>query len=374
MWLIGFFCILSTSAFSWSDYYIANSPYFISKIYLVSGFDPVSEKDSAIESIVLKSGPQPADILIGHSMGGLRAFTGFQQIYNHNASWGGNIKGLITVDSPLRGFYGLKNGWAFERVLAIASVTILADGIFHALNANPALLPLLPIPRTSTLLVAILEGFEDNEYVSVILDVLEDTTGENHETILDMAPRSEFLRDYVYDVNENEFPENMASATVKFGFIIGGETDPGETYIGSNTTIDTIRIPCTMIYTEGEIENLLLAAAFAWNPPLFIYYTVAASKCHDAASWCSVDFDDNFASLLGSNQHDMLVAEESQYLPVQSNRRIIPTQPYIRYSNIDHLESDWNPDIWGVGGQFGTQGPRPGGGLAIFIDALEDEY
>jgi hypothetical protein len=317
-------------------------------IIFVNGFD-FNNITTPIEdiNITVDIANEPTDVLIGYSMGGLRAMASVPDFIA--ADTADTLYGIITLDSPLKGFRGLQIGWPALHEDLEDAIDILSDGIFLSISADPGLIVFLDIATNSTILHEIINLFDSDGVPSIISEIYADPIGVAYRTIIDMTPNSPFLRNYIWRESTQELPSFFSSGDcdqIDFGFIIGYEHDPEDFAISDSMTLNDIIESCKYVYTHGQIKNNILAAAYAWNPPLHIFYITAAIKCLQAYNWCN-NFDANYGSLLGSSQHDMLIARSSQYLEIPTEYRIIQNIPYKYSSDVDHHEALESEIYWG---------------------------
>ena len=332
--------------------------------------------------------------VVGHSQGGLRALAFATYLQNNDAARLNNLQAVVTVSGIDQGLKALDGGLPAANAKIRWDVEILTDGAYGVLNALPPADLLLS-------LLKYFAGFDEREFnklgwwlINFILDkhpglsqwvkpALQATTAAAEQTTLneyceirDMIPRSNFIQQnvleskpYTYQVQTGTTRHlGWKRVTNRWGWkywALRWQYSPVySTYIGyKHTSKLPENIPIGYIAgtknnvlsiagsKEQDIREVLKAAGgvFAaaeavhivkcvWIVGLFTGSPRYAAACVKAREYCW-NFDSRVNNLLGSSEHDGLVAKESQYIPKTAHKKVLgrTTQGYTTF-NYNHAE------------------------------------
>lgn len=332
--------------------------------------------------------------VVGHSQGGLRALAFATYLQNNDAAKLNNLQAVVTVSGIDQGLKALDGGLPAANAKIRRDVEILTDGAYGVLNA---LLPadlLLPLLKYFT-------GFDEREFnklgwwlINFILDkhpglsqwvkpALQATTAAAEQTTLneyceirDMIPQSDFIKQNVIESKPYSYQVQTGTTrhlgwervTNRWGWkywALRWQYSPVySTYIGyKHTSKLPENIP--MGYIAGTKSNVLSMAGskeqdirngLKWGGYIFAIaegFHIAkcvrivglftgspryAAACVKAREYCW-NFDSRVNNLLGSSEHDGLVAKESQYIPKTAHKKVLgrTTQGYTTF-NYNHAE------------------------------------
>lgn len=332
--------------------------------------------------------------VVGHSQGGLRALAFATYLQNNDAAKLNNLQAVVTVSGIDQGLKALDGGLPAANAKIRRDVEILTDGAYGVLNA---LLPadlLLPLLKYFT-------GFDEREFnklgwwlINFILDkhpglsqwvkpalqattaVAEQTTLNEYCEIRDMIPQSDFIKQNVIESKPYSYQVQTGTTrhlgwervTNRWGWkywALRWQYSPVySTYIGyKHTSKLPENIPIG--YIAGTKNNVLSIAGskeqdirngLKWGGRIFAIAEGAhivkcvrivglftgspryAAACVKAREYCW-NFDSRVNNLLGSSEHDGLVAKESQYIPKTAHKKVLgrTTQGYTTF-NYNHAE------------------------------------
>ena len=316
--------------------------------------------------------------VVGHSQGGLRALAFATYLQNNDAAGLNNLQAVVTVSGIDQGIKALDGGLPVANAKIRRDVAILTDGVYGALNALPAVDFLLP-------LLKYFAGFGEREFnklgwwiINFILDkhpglsqwvkpALQATTAAAEQAILndyceirDMIPQSDFIKQNVIESKPYSYQVQTGTTrhlrwervTSRWGWkywALRWQYSPVySTYIGyKHTSKLPENIPIG--YIVGTKNNVLSMAgseeqgirdklnkagtAFAVAEGIHIVKCVGivglftgspryAAACVKARDYCW-NIDSRVNNLLGSSEHDGLVAKESQYIPKSVHGKIV---------------------------------------------------
>lgn len=332
--------------------------------------------------------------VVGHSQGGLRALAFATYLQNNDAARLNNLQAVVTVSGIDQGLKALDGGLPAANAKIRRDVAILTDGVYGALNALPAVDFLLS-------LLKYFAGFGEREFnklgwwiINFILDkhpglsqwvkpALQATTAAAEQAILndyceirDMIPQSDFIKQNVIESKPYSYQVQTGTTrhlrwereTSRWGWkywALRWQYSPVySTYIGyKHTSKLPENIPIG--YIVGTKNNVLSMAgseeqdirdklnkagtAFAVAEGIHIVKCVGifglftgspryAAACVKARDYCW-NIDSRINDLLGSSEHDSLVAKESQYIPKSVHGKVLgrTTQGYTTF-NYNHAE------------------------------------
>lgn len=332
--------------------------------------------------------------VVGHSQGGLRALAFATYLQNNDAAGLNNLQAVVTVSGIDQGIKALDGGLPVANAKIRRDVAILTDGVYGALNALPAVDFLLP-------LLKYFAGFGEREFnklgwwiINFILDkhpglsqwvkpALQATTAAAEQATLndyceirDMIPQSDFIKQNVIESKPYSYQVQTGSTrhlgwervTSRRGWkywALRWQYSPVySTYIGykyESKLPENIPIG----YIVGTKNNVLSMAgseeqgirdklnkagtAFAVAEGIHIVKCVGivglftgspryAAACVKARDYCW-NIDSRVNNLLGSSEHDGLVAKESQYIPKSVHGKVLgrTAQGYTTF-NYNHAE------------------------------------
>ena len=332
--------------------------------------------------------------VVGHSQGGLRALAFATYLQNNDAARLNNLQAVVTVSGIDQGLKALDGGLPAANAKIRRDVEILTDGAYGVLNALPAVDILLSALKSFA-------GFDARQFnkfgwwlINLILDkhpglsqwvkpALQATTAAAEQATLnkyceirDMIPRSNFIQQnvleskpYTYQVQTGTTRHlGWKRVTNRWGWkywALRWQYSPVySTYIGyKHTSKLPENIP--MGYIAGTKSNVLSMAGskeqdirngLKWGGYIFATaegFHIAkcvgivglftgspryATACANARDYCW-NFDSRVNNLLGSSEHDGLVAKESQYIPKTAHKKVLgrTTQGYTTF-NYNHAE------------------------------------
>ena len=332
--------------------------------------------------------------VVGHSQGGLRALAFATYLQNNDAARLNNLQAVVTVSGIDQGLKALDGGLPAANAKIRRDVEILTDGAYGVLNALPAVDILLSALKSFA-------GFDAREFnkfgwwlINLILDkhpglsqwvkpALQATTAAAEQDTLnkyceirDMIPRSNFIQQNVIESEPYSYQVQTGTTrhlgwkrvTNRWGWkywALRWQYSPVySTYIGyKHTSKLPENIPIG--YIAGTKNNVLSIAGskeqdirngLKWGGYIFAIaegFHIAkcvrivglftgspryAAACVKAREYCW-NFDSRVNNLLGSPEHDGLVAKESQYIPKTAHKKVLgrTTQGYTTF-NYNHAE------------------------------------
>lgn len=316
--------------------------------------------------------------VVGHSQGGLRTLAFATYLQNKDTAELNKLQAVVTVSGIDQGIKALDGGLPAANAKIRRDVEILTDGAYGALNALPAVDLLLSILKSFA-------GFDERKFnkfgwwlINLILDehpglshwvkpALQATTAAAEQAVLnkyceirDMIPRSNFIQQnvlqstpYTYQVQTGTTRHlGWKRVTNRWGWkywALRWQYSPVySTYIGYKHTSKLPKnIP--MGYIAGTKSNVLsmtgskeqdIRNGLKWGGRIFAaaegFHIVKsyliyglflgspryATACANARDYCW-NFDSRVNALLGSSEHDGLVAKESQYIPKTVHSKIV---------------------------------------------------
>ena len=332
--------------------------------------------------------------VVGHSQGGLRALAFATYLQNNDAAKLNNLQAVVTVSGIDQGLKALDGGLPAANAKIRRDVEILTDGAYGVLNALPPADLLLS-------LLKYFAGFDEREFnklgwwlINFILDkhpglsqwvkpALQATTAAAEQATLnkyceirDMIPQSDFIKQNVIESKPYSYQVQTGTTrhlgwervTNRWGWkywALRWQYSPVySTYIGYK---HTSKLPETIPigYIAGTKNNVLSIAgskeqdirdnlnkagtvfAVAEGAHIVKTYLIYglflgspryAAACANARDYCW-NFDSRVNNLLGSSEHDGLVAKESQYIPKTAHKKVLgrTTQGYTTF-NYNHAE------------------------------------
>nr|WP_315443069.1 alpha/beta hydrolase [uncultured Treponema sp.] len=332
--------------------------------------------------------------VVGHSQGGLRALAFATYLQNNDAARLNNLQAVVTVSGIDQGLKALDGGLPAANAKIRRDVEILTDGAYGVLNALPAVDILLSALKSFA-------GFDARQFnkfgwwlINLILDkhpglsqwvkpALQATTAAAEQDTLnkyceirDMIPRSNFIQQNVIESEPYSYQVQTGTTrhlgwkrvTNRWGWkywALRWQYSPVySTYIGyKHTSKLPENIPIG--YIAGTKNNVLSIAGskeqdirngLKWGGYIFAIaegFHIAkcvrivglftgspryAAACVKAREYCW-NFDSRVNNLLGSSEHDGLVAKESQYIPKTAHKKVLgrTTQGYTTF-NYNHAE------------------------------------
>ena len=332
--------------------------------------------------------------VVGHSQGGLRALAFATYLQNNDAARLNNLQAVVTVSGIDQGLKALDGGLPAANAKIRRDVEILTDGAYGVLNALPAVDILLSALKSFA-------GFDARQFnkfgwwlINLILDkhpglsqwvkpALQATTAAAEQDTLnkyceirDMIPRSNFIQQNVIESEPYSYQVQTGTTrhlgwkrvTNRWGWkywALRWQYSPVySTYIGyKHTSKLPENIPIG--YIAGTKNNVLSMAGskeqdirngLKWGGYIFAIaegFHIAkcvrivglftgspryAAACVKAREYCW-NFDSRVNNLLGSSEHDGLVAKESQYIPKTAHKKVLgrTTQGYTTF-NYNHAE------------------------------------
>ena len=332
--------------------------------------------------------------VVGHSQAGLRALAFATYLQNNDAARLNNLQAVVTVSGIDQGLKALDGGLPAANAKIRRDVEILTDGAYGVLNALPAVDILLSALKSFA-------GFDARQFnkfgwwlINLILDkhpglsqwvkpALQATTAAAEQDTLnkyceirDMIPRSNFIQQNVIESEPYSYQVQTGTTrhlgwkrvTNRWGWkywALRWQYSPVySTYIGyKHTSKLPENIPIG--YIAGTKNNVLSIAGskeqdirngLKWGGYIFAIaegFHIAkcvrivglftgspryAAACVKAREYCW-NFDSRVNNLLGSSEHDGLVAKESQYIPKTAHKKVLgrTTQGYTTF-NYNHAE------------------------------------
>lgn len=370
--------------------------------YAFDGFDFLGYKASkhGLDNIVkaehefINPAAQGNFAVVGHSQGGLRALAFATYLQNNDTAGLNKLQAVVTVSGIDQGIKALDGGLPAANAKIRRDIAILTDGVYGFLNMSSVATMLLDILKNFNV-------FDENELnkfgwwlINLTLDkhpglsqwvkpALKAGTPWEAQKILDdygeirdMIPQSNFIQQNVLESTPYSYQVQTGTTrhlgwekvTNRWGWkywALRWQYSPVySTYIGyKHTSKLPENIP--MGYIAGTKNNVLsmtgsaetnirdafyhAGAAFAVAEGfhiakcvgivgLFIGSPRYAAACANARKYCW-DFDNRVNNLLGSSEHDGLVAKESQYIPKTAHSKIVgdQTKGYETF-NYNHAE------------------------------------
>ncbi|QEN04434.1 hypothetical protein EW093_06890 [Thiospirochaeta perfilievii] len=327
-------------------------------------------------------------VVIAHSQGGVRALG-----YAYKAQK--NVKALITIGSPVKGYSPLVVG---ENVLMSRIDKVVGDlsGGLSALLLGPYSIP--PVRLNSNNAFGIMDafGFEDP-----LLNNIK--TGEifNKEGIKDLNPNSDYFKNYVnpklaqksfkklvkykkklvrkvkyvkvgwfrvpkvsfswtygykYVTKNYVVPQNRIDSSIPIGFIVGTQNDPIE-FLDSKGQ-QTARKVSSGLSIAFDVGNVFHTAYGVLTKPIFWTNTSRnyfrnAKACRTAKRLVA-NPEKILGDIFGSTANDSFILESDQKrsltglggTPIGKNGEF-----YVR-KNVNHLQEMSDDEIWGIGDNY----------------------
>lgn len=317
--------------------------------------------------------------VVGHSQGGLRALAFATYLQNNDAARLNNLQAVVTVSGIDQGIKALDGGLPVANAKIRRDVAILTDGVYGVVT-NPVLTigliaaaPKIFNIKTSEdmkniakKILNIITKFQPM-FEAWVKPALQATTAAAEQAILndyceirDMIPQSNFIKrnvieskPYLYQVQTGiTWHLGLEQVTNRWGgkyWALRWQKSPVySTYIGYKYTS---KLPenIPMGYIVGTKNNVLsmtgskeqdirnglkwVGRIFATAEGFHIAKCVGifglftgspryAAACVKARDYCW-NFDSRVNDLLGSSEHDGLVAKESQYIPKSVHGKIV---------------------------------------------------
>lgn len=332
--------------------------------------------------------------VVGHSQGGLRALAFATYLQNNDAARLNNLQAVVTVSGIDQGIKALDGGLPAANAKIRRDAAILTEGVCGVVT-NPVLtqvlldvLAIFSISKINDLKNMWPEIWDfitkfHRMFGAWIHPALKASTPGEAQKILadygeirDMIPRSNFIQQnvieskpYLYQVQTGiTWHLGWEQVTNRWGWkywALRWQKSPVySTYIGYE---HTSKLPesIPMGYIAGTKSNVLSIAGsaekdirtvlnvtggvFAAAEGIHIAKCVGivglftgspryATACANARDYCW-NFDSRVNNLLGSSEHDGLVAKESQYIPKTAHKKVLgrTTQGYTTF-NYNHAE------------------------------------
>ena len=332
--------------------------------------------------------------VVGHSQGGLRALAFATYLQNNDAARLNNLQAVVTVSGIDQGIKALDGGLPAANAKIRRDAAILTEGVCGVVT-NPVLtqvlldvLAIFSISKINDLKNMWPEIWDfitkfHRMFGAWIHPALKASTPGEAQKILadygeirDMIPRSNFIQQnvieskpYLYQVQTGiTWHLGWEQVTNRWGWkywALRWQKSPVySTYIGYE---HTSKLPesIPMGYIAGTKSNVLSIAGsaekdirtvlnvtggvFAAAEGIHIAKCVGivglftgspryATACANARDYCW-NFDSRVNDLLGSSEHDGLVAKESQYIPKTAHKKVLgrTTQGYTTF-NYNHAE------------------------------------
>jgi hypothetical protein len=353
----------------------------------------------------------PDQVIIAQSQGGLRALGYTHKINTDHATYPtttqGNVKGIITIDSPVLGYSPLLQGKDVLLSKACNGKTRVINGACAAIFGDS---PLLFVAGE-----IIINGLVLSD--PVCSGMLISNFHLNQIWIDDLTAQSPFIKDNIlppwieaqwhweqvwivtgwdyqndceagywesvmvvdvpgyYDLSNTRF-----NSSLKVGFVVGQLNDPIKALVNSQPeplgnprgdvvsagefgiragifTLNLLLLIGGAVHTIEAIASLTAAIAnfFCLNflvglacLAVFAYEGTMAYFCYDAYSITS-DIPGWFGSVLGSSANDSFVLESDQTCDL-ALLGASPADPYYnirKVSTANHQTSNYHPEIWG---------------------------
>ena len=307
-------------------------------------------------------------ILIAHSHGGMRGLAYINEM-GANAN---RIKGFISIDSPLKGFEGLRGGTVVMGQKVSHEVDTLVNGGYAILNAIPfgIIIEWLvsEIRKSAEAIADDLSLTRGTPLADIVNTARGKTPSMFSEQVLnEMDPQGYFAQKYLgASANGSNFSKIIPS-NVLVGQIVGMKNDPLY-YLGNEeddaykNVIDVKRnISTGLGVTEGFL--IAIGTTYMLIPgmyPLGLWYYYQALNAGLALDWVN-NYTNYFGDLLGDRQNDSLTAVYSQSrtnddlggTPISLN--YYQEVPNMIHSLNKKIASDVHPKVWGVGGGMQTK-------------------
>ena len=352
------------------DYYFINGYDFMNyKGTDLSLNELVNEEISDVEKD-LQNNPQESFVVVGHSQGGPSSLA-FATKWNEKYKSSKQIKAVITVSGIDKGLKALEGGFAPFKAKVTGKVNVLSKGVTglraacpiatkklaNEALANMELPYLTDIDSISSSNILKMIGSYCPEY---IIQAWNGAAYNELPQIYDMMPDSDFINSYVcktekkpyrvqtgtktqvywtksgifYVLASRQVPVysyvTVVQDTAKFpsdvttGYIVGLNNNSLSMlesadfeYNGNKVTEADVRsylLQAEKYFSMGEYFNITKAALGGTTVVLAVLHGNYAADCKAAKLMCG-DFDSTINDLLGSSEHDGLVAKESQYIP-----------------------------------------------------------
>lgn len=332
--------------------------------------------------------------VVGHSQGGLRALAFSTYLQNNDAARLNNLQAVVTVSGIDQGIKALDGGLPAANAKIRRDAAILTEGVCGVVT-NPVLTQVL----LDVLAIFSISKVKDlkNMWPKIwdfitkfhrmfgawIKPALQATTAAAEQTTLnkyceirDMIPQSNFIKQNV--IESKPYPYQVRTGITwhlgweqvtnrwggKYWALRRQKSPVYSTYIGyKHTSKLPENIP--MGYIVGTKSNVLsmtgskeqdIRNRLKWGGRIFAtaegihiakcvgivgLFTGSpryAAACANARDYCW-NFDSRVNDLLGSSEHDGLVAKESQYIPKTAHKKVLgrTTQGYTTF-NYNHAE------------------------------------
>ena len=317
--------------------------------------------------------------VVGHSQGGLRALAFATYLQNNDAAGLNNLQAVVTVSGIDQGIKALDGGLPVANAKIRRDAAILTDGVYGVLT-NPVLTIGLIAAAPKIFNIETAEDMKNiaKKILNIITKfqpmfeawvkpALQATTAQKEQAFLDvygeirdMIPQSDFIKQNVIESKPYSYQVQTGSTrhlgwervTSRWGWkywALRWQYSPVySTYIGyKHTSKLPENIPVG--YIVGTKNNILSMAGskeqdirngikwvgriFAAAEAVHIIKCVGigglftgspryAAACVKARDYCW-NFDSRVNNLLGSSEHDGLVAKESQYIPKSVHGKIV---------------------------------------------------
>lgn len=380
-----------------------------------SQYVPMEQQVQYVNSVIGNPG-QPVNI-VGHSQGGLRAL-GYAGLLNQTGR-AGNIKNIVSIGGPVRGFSPLAKGAAVLKddidkaankisggLQAVDKLGVDIDGL-SKIRANGGLAGLLTAFSVDGTLFTELVQNADNSSMSfrdmkpgsafIQKNVVSNTIEyRNVETVVP----SLFKKKRIITVRiPTSVTKYALPANVSYGFIVGNNSDVLEMaedygatgyYIGNTrwqippTSMDGYYCLATSIAAQLWKAKEVLAHADYLRYKAGLFYPGhakdALKKEKDAAAWekkanAGYDwvyhYEKNIATILGTgvNGNDSFIPCGDQYIDVAAfGGRYIDRETKGKFEGkYNHLTETNHTDIWGSGGGLDINTIGYNGKLASWI-------
>ena len=333
--------------------------------------------------------------VVGHSQGGLRALAFATYLQNNDAAGLNNLQAVVTVSGIDQGIKALDGGLPVANAKIRRDAAILTDGVYGVVT-NPVLTIGLIAAAPKIFNIETAEDMKNiaKKILNIITKfqpmfeawvkpALQATTAAAEQAILndyceirDMIPQSDFIKQNVIESKPYSYQVQTGTTrhlrwereTSRWGWkywALRWQYSPVySTYIGyKHTSKLPENIPIG--YIVGTKNNVLSMAgseeqdirdklnkagtAFAVAEGIHIVKCVGifglftgspryAAACVKARDYCW-NIDSRINDLLGSSEHDSLVAKESQYIPKSVHGKVLgrTTQGYTTF-NYNHAE------------------------------------
>lgn len=312
-----------------------SSPIAYSDTVAIHGFDfkPPFNKGIYQEKVVEKAIPQHGkknnQIVIGHSQGGLTAIA-----YARRDDVINKVKAVITVNAPVKGFEGFRDGYSAFRNKVLYDIKIHNRALSSA--ANYAILPGVLSVKTENIMKELVKNTDFSEIVDMALE--NERFTKDMQEIIDMNPKSDFMAEHIVDgeyvtygeiigwtkkqvgrsewidfpilkpyVVYKEYKNPYKKIENKLGHIVGTDNDPLN--MMDEKTRNDIKVLMSYIRISYATAEAFLKQKYMLTP----WWWGEADNCKDGKKWID-NYVKEWGDVLGGKNNDGFIAVNSQTL------------------------------------------------------------